>query len=273
MQLAEQLRTTVAIDRTAILKAFEANLWDRAAFLPKARKDAIVEESADLLLVNSGLPSVAFNTIGRSSLHPRFGADRAEAAIKHFRDKSLPFNWIIGPLSGHGAMEPTLKSFGLSCPEEEWVLAMTLDTVNIPGNVPQGLEVKRVSTVAGVEQFAEVLAASTTPPDENIKTFYADTKDPIIAPASPNRLYVGYVGAEPVAILEAFSSNGILNLYTTAALASTRGKGYAAALIITALKDAKKAGLRLASLQCVEAMRAAYERLGFKPVGRIATYR
>jgi GNAT superfamily N-acetyltransferase len=260
------------MDRGAILKAFEANLWDRAAFLPRARKDAVVEDSADLLLVNSGLPSADFNTIGKSSLHPRFGSDRAEAAIKHFKDKKLPFTWIIGPLSGHGAMEPTLKSFGLACPEDQWVMVMSLDTVNIPGAVPGGLDVKRVSNAAQVEHFADVLTAAT-PADENIKTFYTDTKDAITAPASPLRLYVGYIGGEPVAVLEAFSAHGILNLYTMSSLASVRGKGYTAGLMLTALKDAKKAGLRLASLQTPEAGRAAYERFGFKPAARIASYK
>lgn len=262
------------MDRAAILKAFEANLWDRAAFLPRVRKDAVVEDATDLLLVDSGLPNPAFNTIGKSSLHPRFGTDRVEAAIKHFQSKKLPFTWIIGPLSGHGAMEPTLKGFGLSCPEDEWVMTMSLDTVNIPGAVPAGLDVKLVATAAGVEHYADVLTATSTPAaDESIKTFYTDTKDGVLAPASPLRLYVGYVGAEPVAVLEAFSAHGILNLYGRSALASTRGKGYAPGLILAALKDAKKAGLRLASLQTPEAGRAAYERLGFKPAGRIASYR
>jgi len=33
-------------------------------------------------VVDSGLPSASLNTIGRSALHPRFGADRVEAAIQ-----------------------------------------------------------------------------------------------------------------------------------------------------------------------------------------------
>jgi GNAT superfamily N-acetyltransferase len=260
------------MDRGAILKAFEANLWDRAAFLPKARKDAVVEESSDLLLVDSGLANPSFNTIGKSSLHPRFGSDRVEAAIKHFKGKKLPFTWILGPLSGHGAMEPTLKGFGLACAEDEWVMAMSLDTVNIPGTVPQGLDVKRVTTASQVEQFAEVLTAAA-PTDDTIKTFYTDAKEAVTAPASPIRLYIGYVGTEPVAIMEAFSAHGILNFYQMASVASVRGKGYTAGLMLTALKDAKKAGLRLASLQAPESSRAAYERFGFKPAGRIANYR
>ena len=44
-------------------------------------------------------------------------------------------------------------------------------------------------------------------------------------------------------------------------IATVRGKGYAAALIINALREAKKAGLRLASLTTVEAGRALYDKV------------
>ena len=223
-------------------------------------------------MVDPGLPSKALNTIGRCTLHPRFALDRIEGAIKRFRSKSAPFTWVLGPLSGHGTMETALKDMGLTCPEEEWIMAMPLDTGNVPGNLPSGFDIKRVATTAAVEHFADVLAASTTPPDKNIKTFFADTKEAVIAPASPLRLYVGYVNNEPVAVLEAFNAHGIINFYAMAALASTRGKGYAGALLISALKEAKKAGLRVAGLQTPESGRALYERIGFKPVGRIAAY-
>jgi GNAT superfamily N-acetyltransferase len=260
------------MDRTAIVKAFEANLWDRYAYLVRARKDTEIQDTQDLLLVDSGLPLATFNTIGRSTLN-KFGTDRAEKAIKHFRSKSVPFTWVLGPLSGHGKMEQVLKDYGLACAEEEWVMAMLLDTEKLPGNIPQGLEIKRVATADEVKQFADVLAASSTPPDEHIKTFYADTKDAAIAPGSPLRLYVGYVNKEPVAVLEAFVAHGIINFYALAGLASTRGKGYTAALILNALREAKKASLRLAGMQTPEAARALYERLGFKPAARIAVYR
>ena len=261
------------MDRTAILKAFEANVWDRAAYLARGRKDAEIIDNGDLLIVDSGLPSATLNIIGKSSLNPRFAADRVEAAVKRFRAKNVPFTWIIGPLSGHGSMEPALKDLGLSAGEEEWVMAMSLDSVNVPGIIPPNLEIKRVSTVPGVEQFASVMAAASTPADPHLKTFYVDAKDAAIAPASPERFYIGSVGGEPVAVLEAFAAHGIIGVYAMASVASVRGKGYAAALIINALREGKKAGLRLASLTTVEAGRALYERIGFKPVGRIASYK
>jgi GNAT superfamily N-acetyltransferase len=260
------------MDRAAILKAFESNLWDRTSFLARARKEAEIQDTADLLLVDSGLPSAALNVIGRSTLHPRFAIDRIEGAAKRFRAKSAPFTWMLSPLSGHGTMEPALKDMGLTCKEEEWIMAITLDTGNIPGNVPAGLEIKRANNTAMVEQYAEVVASSSTPPNEHLKTFYLDTKEAAIAPGSPLRLYVGYVSSEPVATVEAFSAHGTINFYTMAALPSTRGKGYAAAILLNALREAKKAGMRLACLQSVEASRPVYERIGFKPAGRIASY-
>ena len=261
------------MDRTAILKAFEANVWDRAAYLARGRKGAEVIENSDLLIVDSGLASANLNIIGKSSLHPRFAADRVEAAVKHFRAKDFPFTWIIGPLSGHGSMEPALKDLGLSTPEDEWVMAMSLDSVNVPGIIPPNLEIKRVASVPAVEQFASVMAAASTPADPHLKTFYVDVKDAAIAPSSPERIYTGSVGGETVAVLEAFSAHGIIGFYAMASVAAVRGKGYAAALIINALREGKKAGLRLASLTTVEAGRTLYERIGFKPVGRIASYR
>ena len=75
-----------------------------------------------------------------------------------------------------------------------------------------------------------------------------------------------------MAVLETFNAHGILNFYSMASLASVRGKGYAGALLLNALKEAKKASLRLAGLQTPESGRALYERIGFKPVGRIAAY-
>ena len=58
--------------RTAILKAFEDNLWDRAAYLAKSLKDAEIQELSDLLVLYSDLPCASNNAIGKSTLHPRF---------------------------------------------------------------------------------------------------------------------------------------------------------------------------------------------------------
>ena len=62
-----------------------------------------------------------------------------------------------------------------------------------------------------------------------------------IAPASPERLYIATIDAEPVAVLEAFSAQGIIGYYALASTTAVRGKGYTAAMIINALREAKKA--------------------------------
>ena len=144
---------------------------------------------------------------------------------------------------------------------------------HVIGNLTtQSTSVRDFGTLLLGYHFAEVLTSLGAPADENIKTFFTDTKDALIAPASPLRAYVGYVGSDHVAALEAFNAHGVISFYDMAQLPSTKGKPYAAALLLNALKEAKKAGLRVACLQTPEGSRAVYERIGFKPVGRIATY-
>ena len=259
------------MDRATLLKAFEANLWDRTAFLAKEREGAEIVDTSDLLMVDSGLPCRELNIIGRCTLHPRFAIDRIEAPVQRFRDKAFPFSWILGPLSGHGLLEPALKGLKLTCAEEEWIMGLPLDTGSVPGTSLAGFDIQRVATSEGVEDYAALMATTKDGIDENIKTFYADAKEIIMGP-SPLRHYLGYVGAEPVAALEAFNAHGVFSFHAMATQVATRGKGYGPALLIHALREAKKAGLRMACVQTPEAGRALYERVGFKPAGRIATY-
>ncbi|MBL8631459.1 MAG: hypothetical protein JNM81_17620, partial [Rhodospirillaceae bacterium] len=69
----------------ATVKSIEANLWDNLVYLAKGRKEATVQDTPDFLLIDSGLPTDKLNKIGRCGVHPRYGADRIEAAINHFR--------------------------------------------------------------------------------------------------------------------------------------------------------------------------------------------
>jgi len=259
------------MDAAAAVKVIEANLWERLSFLAKTRKGAVVQDTADLLLVDSGLPCEMFNKIGRSSLHPRFAMDRIESAINHFKAKAEPFSWWIGPNSGHGSLEPTLTELGLVSGEEQWGMALSLDTLNLP-SAQAGLDIKRAATKDAIKQFAEVIAGGSNPPDENIIKFYEDTADAAVSATSPVKLYIGYADNKPAAAMEVFYGQGAMGIYSMGLTAAGRGKGYMPALLISALKEAKKAGQRIASLMAKEAERAAYQRIGFKVAGKFCEF-
>jgi len=260
---------------SAAVKAMEANLWDHIVFLAKGRKDAVVQDTPDLLLVDSGLPSDNFNKIGRCALHPRFGAARIEAAINHFKRKTTPapFTWTLGPLSGRGALEQTLTDLGLTPAGQSWGMVLPLKELHLSGNAIEGLDIARVSNKQGVSDFAALVAAGTKPPNPHIVDFYTDASIAIVTPNAPIKLYVGYVAGKPVATAEAYYAHGVVGLSNIVADVSVSGKGYAPALMIAALRDAKRTGQTIAFVQADAANKAVFERIGFKPAGQFVDFR
>jgi ribosomal protein S18 acetylase RimI-like enzyme len=256
-------------------KAMEANLWDHLAFLTKGRKDAVVQDTADLLLVDSGLPSDHFNKIGRCALHPRFGAARIEAAINHFRQKNTPapFTWTLGPLSGRGTLEATLTELGMAASGQTWGMVLPLKELHLSGNAVEGLDITRVSNKQSVIDFATLVSTASKPPNTHLVDFYTDASIAIVTPNAPMKLYVGYVAGKPVAAAETYYAHSVVGLSNIVADSSVAGKGYAPALLIAALRDAKRTGQNFAFVQADAASKAIYERIGFKPAGQFTEYR
>lgn len=260
---------------SAAAKAMEANLWDHFAFLAKGRKDAVVQDTPDLLLVDSGLPSDHFNKIGRCALHPRFGAARMEAAINHFRQKSTPsaFTWTLGTLSGRGALDATLTELGMTPANQTWGMILPLKDLRLSGNAVDGLDIKQVSNKQGVTDFAGLVSGAIKPPNPHLVDFYTDASIAIVTPNAPMKLYVGYVDGKAVATAETYYAHGVVGLSNIVADAALSGKGYAPALLIAALRDAKRTGQTTAFVQADAASKPIYERIGFKAAGQFTDYR
>lgn len=261
-------------DLTAV-KAMEANTWEHAAFLAKARKGGVVQDTPDLILVDSGLPVENFNTIGRCSLHPRFGAARIEAAITHFKRQSppSPFTWLVGALSGRGTLEAVLTELGLVAKAQTWGMSLPLAELRLSGNAVDGLDFKRVSDKQGVSDFAQLLAGSAKPAIPQLAEYYTDAHVAIVTPNAPMKLYVGYAGGKPMAAAETYYAHGgvgICNIVTDAAAA---GKGYGPAMLIGALRDAKRTGQTYAFVRANDAAKAIYERIGFKGITQFTEFK
>jgi len=120
----------------AVVKPLESNLWDHLAFVAQSRKDTVIKSEADILVIDNGLECETLNRIGRSGIHPKFGAARAEAVTEAFTKKSppLPFTWTLGPLSGQGTMDDTLTSLGLVKTADLIGMAAPMKTMGLPSN-------------------------------------------------------------------------------------------------------------------------------------------
>lgn len=86
------------------------------------------------------------------------------------------------------------------------------------------------------------------------------------------RLYVARVDGEPVACAGARRHAGDCGIYFVATLPRARGRGLASELLRTALRDARAAGCETTSLEATSLGAPVYERLGYRPLGRLGMW-
>ncbi|MEX0626738.1 MAG: GNAT family N-acetyltransferase [Chloroflexota bacterium] len=85
-------------------------------------------------------------------------------------------------------------------------------------------------------------------------------------------VYVGYADGDPVVSGLGWRSGRTIGVYSIAAIASARRRGYAAAMTARIVADGTLAGCDVAALQASEMGRPIYERLGFRTVITYAAY-
>jgi predicted acetyltransferase len=82
--------------------------------------------------------------------------------------------------------------------------------------------------------------------------------------------YLARLDGEPVATTSLFPAAGVAGIHFVGTFPEARGRGIAAALAATALRDACDAGYRAATLQSSKMGFGVYQRLGFT---QCCTYR
>jgi ribosomal protein S18 acetylase RimI-like enzyme len=230
--------------------------------------------SEELVLADSGLPCDTFNFVCRARFASAADADQgAAAAVAWFHERRRPFSWWVGPADRPSGLGVLLERAGLERAETE--LAMALPLGRLPRAVPEvdGLEVRRVSRPDQLEAFAQLSAANWTPPDPHVLAFYRLAAPALLAPNSPQWLYIGYLHEEPVATAEATVVDGTAGLYNISTLPRWRGRGIGSLMTWRPLSDARSEGADLGVLLAAPAGVGLYRRLGFRTFGDITEFK
>jgi GNAT superfamily N-acetyltransferase len=255
-------------DSTAALaEAADANFVVHATWALRRTAGMRVIDEPELVLADAGLASDTFNIICRARLANDQAPQQIRAAINFFQQAGHPFSWWVGPTDQPPHLGQLLLEAGLQRADTE--LAMAADLAGLPTSdmAPAGLEIRRVRSLAELQDFAGIIAG----PAE--RQFYELTAPALLASDSPQWRYVGYLGGEPVATAELTASAGIVGLYNITTLESHRLRGIGTALTLRPLLDARAAGFLTGFLQAAAAGVGMYTRIGFKRFGDISEYK
>ena len=152
--------------------------------------------------------------------------------------------------------------------EPEMAICARLDD----GPLPQGLEVRLVETVAGVEDLSTVsqvaYAADGVSPRRSRRSSTGRGLAERVRVAS----VVGYLGVRPVVAAQTLVSHGIGGVYWVGAVDDVRGRGMGAAITRIATNMCFDRGADAATLQASPMGEGIYQRMGYETLYRYRSY-
>jgi ribosomal protein S18 acetylase RimI-like enzyme len=255
-----------------LAEAADANFAVHIGWAQARTAGMTVRHEAGLLLADSGLASDTFNFLALARLHQETAPARIAAALDYFRLVQRPFAWWVGPADQPETLGELLTAAGLEQAETELAMALDLTTL-VDEPPPPELEIRRVQTLAELQDFALVNAANWDPPDPEVLRYFALIAPVILTDEAPQWFYVGYVDGEAVATAELALGGGVVGLYNIGTRTAYRNRGYGTALTRRPLLDARNAGYGVGVLQAAAGGVRIYQRLGFTTFGQITEYK
>ncbi len=257
---------------TALVDAAAANLVAHFGYAQARVPTMRIVQQPDLVAVDCGWPCDTFNAVCRTRLRPERVRARIEWTLGWFGERDHPWSWWVGPADTPADLPEHLAAAGLAAAERELVMAVPLDEAS-SAPAAADLRIREVRTPKALAYFAQINAEHWTPPDPYVIAFYEAAARVLLDAESPLRFFVGYCGAEPVATVEITTAAGVIGVYNVSTLAPFRRRGFATAMVASALQACGGPGVTHAVLQAAPAGVSVYERLGFRAIGEVTEFK
>lgn len=252
--------------------------------MPEIQTDRVETSAVDQMQENlvayyrifAGLPGIALGdddifwlvsetpAPGQQVVRSRIeGADveaRIDAALAEFSRHTDAIDWLVFPACRPADLGARLKARGI--PETlggTWMLA-ELDALAMPFPPPGELRIVPVTDAAMLDEWERV---STAGFGGDCRIFYDAYLRHGFGPEAASHHYTGYVGDTPVTSSTLLLAGGIAGMFDISTPPVQRGHGYASAITLHMMAEARARGYRQAWSWASALGKSVYEKLGF----------
>jgi GNAT superfamily N-acetyltransferase len=247
----------MALDRDELLRAFDGQM----------REDPAPETGVERVWADGVLRTVgAYNFIGWWRLSAGEAGEAARREAAYFCDLGEAVEWKVFSHDGPEGLEDALAAAGFVADEPETFLALDLEATALPLDPVAGIEVRRVSDRAGIED----LVVANTAAFGAAEPWRVEALAPRLDDGSLG-LYVAYADGKPISSgrLELAQGRAFAGLYGGGTDPAWRGRGVYRALVAARAAEARELGVRYLFVDARETSRPILERLGFTPLATI----
>lgn len=232
-----------------------------------------VDDRLERLLFVSGASVPWMNGVVAARLppgeHDRW-IDEASAALQKAR---VPGLWWVDPWTRPANLAERLLARGFR-PEEDlpW-LGTELQGLDLGERPVDGLVVRRVVDDETQAAWLHAMEHGFGTPGEVLRQLDAVAKREGYGSDSSWTRFAGYLRGEPVASSGLLLFEGVAGVYNVTTVPEARRRGIGKAMSLAAMRQGRARGANLAILGATELGRGVYERLGFRDVCSLRTFR
>lgn len=255
-----------------MIDLIENNLFEYSAFLA-CRPEGKIYQTANLSQIITGLD--VFNRVTFSSFSEIELANRVREIVNFYRQRNLPFSWLVGPSSRPARLGDSLEQNGLSYRDEWAGMALVLSNKNsgpAKANIPFDLKIVRVKSVELFDTWVST-ACHGFGFSERLARKYRKLFGTIpLLTEAPLQLYLAYLDGQPVSTGALFISGEVAGIYWVSTLPVYRRRGIGKALTTHLLKEACLRGCQTVVLHATHSSYRMYQSLGFSEFCQIKIY-
>jgi len=256
-----------------VVRACERNYidyWRCVGLSPNAS----FSETSGITRCLTDLPQEMFNVVLKCHLEGDAIDTRIDDEIRDFRARQIPLIWHVGMLTEPKDLGRCLESRGF--PHDYDLAAMAIDLESADDRIDRhdGLVVGQVASEQDCREWVKCLTGSWESPKEvaawmmNNACFNLRIEQDSVL-SLPRRMYLASLEGVPSGASMLFWSNGVAGLQNVGTIHAARRKGVGAAVVESALAEARRMGFKhVVVLSTVEAV-AMYKRCGFRVYGKL----
>lgn len=222
--------------------------------------------------MKTGIQSADLNMVWSEKPLTSDDSDTIQHIKKHFQHAGLPFWWWIFPSTQSRTTIDLLTAADFSLIDT--IPSMLADLTLLRDEEPchSAISIICVQNPEELNLWEEVSFAGFDFPAETKNQYHQFVGTFDLSPDAPQKFFLARINGEPAATSLLFLHDNAGGIYFVSTLARQRKKGIGLAITLAAMRVAKQAGVRFATLQSSPDGLRVYQQAGFKEYCRVEVY-